>query len=59
MDYVGIKRGKYSSAFQLARAMISAASAIISTSKPEAITYLHKAIHELNDVVSGIEGELS
>lgn len=47
---VVIKRGKYSSYFQVARAHLSAASAVIGMNRTRATKYINDAIAELNRI---------
>jgi hypothetical protein len=44
---VRIQRGRYSSHFQVARAWLSAASALVNLDPESAISFIDGAIHEL------------
>lgn len=47
---VRIERGKYTPFFQVTRAWISAASALVSIDRTQAIEYIDEAIHSLGDL---------
>lgn len=47
-DTVAIRRGRYSAHFQVARAMLSAASAVVNSNPNKAMQFLDTATIELN-----------
>lgn len=51
-DTVAIRRGRYSAHFQVARAMLSAASAVVNSTPKKAVSFIDDAIAEL-DVLKG------
>lgn len=57
-ELVQIQRGKYSPTFQVARARMSMASAVVHQSPKSAVRHIEDAVEELNGLIAEIYRDL-